>query len=191
MSHASRSTTPASAAPSACVPVPSMFSRWFPGTVARLVRSPHPLAPKIAWVASAVKPPAPPTSSAFACISATRPAAAWGFRIERPLGLSGLQPISSARHCRAFLYVRNRCGDRLAGRSTAVAEGLRQLEYRGYDSAGVATVEAGQLHCIRAKGKLVNLSARVEREGAPGLVGIGHTRWATRQARGAQRPSPP
>ncbi|MBL6800940.1 MAG: glutamine--fructose-6-phosphate transaminase (isomerizing) [Synechococcus sp. BS307-5m-G37] len=58
-------------------------------------------------------------------------------------------------------------------------EGLRQLEYRGYDSAGVATVETGRLHCIRAKGKLVNLSARVEREGAPGLVGIGHTRWAT------------
>jgi len=58
-------------------------------------------------------------------------------------------------------------------------EGLRQLEYRGYDSAGVATVESGQLHCIRAKGKLVNLSARVERERAPGLVGIGHTRWAT------------
>lgn len=58
-------------------------------------------------------------------------------------------------------------------------EGLRQLEYRGYDSAGVATVESGELHCIRAKGKLVNLSARVEREGAPGLVGIGHTRWAT------------
>lgn len=58
-------------------------------------------------------------------------------------------------------------------------EGLRQLEYRGYDSAGVATVESGQLHCIRAKGKLVNLSARVEGEGAPGLVGIGHTRWAT------------
>ncbi|CAK22625.1 glutamine--fructose-6-phosphate transaminase (isomerizing) [Synechococcus sp. CS-197] len=58
-------------------------------------------------------------------------------------------------------------------------EGLRQLEYRGYDSAGVATVESGQLHCIRAKGKLVNLSARVERDGAPGLVGIGHTRWAT------------
>jgi len=58
-------------------------------------------------------------------------------------------------------------------------EGLRQLEYRGYDSAGVATVASGQLHCIRAKGKLVNLSARVERDGAPGLVGIGHTRWAT------------
>ncbi|MEJ6585803.1 MAG: glutamine--fructose-6-phosphate transaminase (isomerizing) [Synechococcus sp. ChBW.bin.23] len=58
-------------------------------------------------------------------------------------------------------------------------EGLRQLEYRGYDSAGVATVENGALHCVRAKGKLVNLTARLEKEGAPGLCGIGHTRWAT------------
>ena len=63
-------------------------------------------------------------------------------------------------------------------------EGLRQLEYRGYDSAGIATVrngsgQRGQLCCLRAKGKLVNLTARVEAEGAPGLCGIGHTRWAT------------
>jgi glutamine---fructose-6-phosphate transaminase (isomerizing) len=58
-------------------------------------------------------------------------------------------------------------------------EGLRQLEYRGYDSAGVATVENGALHCVRAKGKLVNLTARLEQDGAPGLCGIGHTRWAT------------
>ncbi|MFM7675227.1 MAG: glutamine--fructose-6-phosphate transaminase (isomerizing) [Synechococcus sp.] len=63
-------------------------------------------------------------------------------------------------------------------------EGLRQLEYRGYDSAGIATVEvgadgAGRLHCLRAKGKLVNLTARFEGEGAPGQCGIGHTRWAT------------
>jgi glucosamine--fructose-6-phosphate aminotransferase (isomerizing) len=64
-------------------------------------------------------------------------------------------------------------------------EGLRQLEYRGYDSAGIATIEesannaSAQLHCIRAKGKLVNLSAKVEQEGAPGFCGIGHTRWAT------------
>jgi len=58
-------------------------------------------------------------------------------------------------------------------------EGLRQLEYRGYDSAGVATVENGSLHCVRAKGKLVNLTARLEQDGAPGLCGIGHTRWAT------------
>ncbi|MEB3166318.1 MAG: glutamine--fructose-6-phosphate transaminase (isomerizing) [Cyanobacteriota bacterium] len=65
-------------------------------------------------------------------------------------------------------------------------EGLRQLEYRGYDSAGIATVEAdgasgtpGRLHCLRAEGKLVNLTARWEADGAPGHCGIGHTRWAT------------
>ncbi|MFQ6538583.1 MULTISPECIES: glutamine--fructose-6-phosphate transaminase (isomerizing) [Aphanothece] len=71
-------------------------------------------------------------------------------------------------------------------------EGLRQLEYRGYDSAGIATVELapsgsagvdgeppGRLHCLRAEGKLVNLTARYEAEGAPGHCGIGHTRWAT------------
>ncbi|MCS5698574.1 glutamine--fructose-6-phosphate transaminase (isomerizing) [Cyanobium sp. FGCU-52] len=65
-------------------------------------------------------------------------------------------------------------------------EGLRQLEYRGYDSAGIATVEAegppgapGRLHCLRAEGKLVNLTARWEAEGAQGQCGIGHTRWAT------------
>ena len=64
-------------------------------------------------------------------------------------------------------------------------EGLRQLEYRGYDSAGIATVEspdggqAGQLTCLRAEGKLVNLTNRFEAHGAAGLCGIGHTRWAT------------
>ncbi|MCP9887067.1 glutamine--fructose-6-phosphate transaminase (isomerizing) [Cyanobium sp. ATX 6A2] len=64
-------------------------------------------------------------------------------------------------------------------------EGLRQLEYRGYDSAGIATVEVrddaatGVLHCLRAEGKLVNLAARLESQGAAGHCGIGHTRWAT------------
>ncbi|MAR05641.1 MAG: glutamine--fructose-6-phosphate transaminase (isomerizing) [Cyanobium sp. NAT70] len=60
-------------------------------------------------------------------------------------------------------------------------EGLRQLEYRGYDSAGLAVVDATDEHlrCIRARGKLANLTERVEREGAPGQCGIGHTRWAT------------
>ena len=67
-------------------------------------------------------------------------------------------------------------------------EGLRQLEYRGYDSAGIATVEAlpdgggapqGRLHCLKAEGKLLNLTARWEEQGAPGHCGIGHTRWAT------------
>ena len=59
-------------------------------------------------------------------------------------------------------------------------DGLRQLEYRGYDSAGIATVDAkGHLTCLKAKGKLVNLTARVEAQGAFGQCGIGHTRWAT------------
>ena len=59
-------------------------------------------------------------------------------------------------------------------------EGLRQLEYRGYDSAGIATVdEGGRLTCLRAKGKLRNLSTCVDQQGAPGQCGIGHTRWAT------------
>ena len=59
-------------------------------------------------------------------------------------------------------------------------DGLRQLEYRGYDSAGIATVDAkGTLTCLKAKGKLVNLTARVDSQGASGQCGIGHTRWAT------------
>ncbi len=64
-------------------------------------------------------------------------------------------------------------------------EGLRQLEYRGYDSAGIATVNIststcqGTLTCRRAQGKLGNLSLKVESKGSPGHIGIGHTRWAT------------
>ncbi|MCP9776371.1 MULTISPECIES: glutamine--fructose-6-phosphate transaminase (isomerizing) [unclassified Cyanobium] len=58
-------------------------------------------------------------------------------------------------------------------------EGLRQLEYRGYDSAGIATVNGAGLHCLKAEGKLVNLTTRFEAQGAPGQCGIGHTRWAT------------
>ncbi|PSO85674.1 MAG: glutamine--fructose-6-phosphate transaminase (isomerizing) [Cyanobacteria bacterium QS_7_48_42] len=57
--------------------------------------------------------------------------------------------------------------------------GLERLEYRGYDSAGVATVSEGKVHCVRAKGKLHNLRDRVEQEQNPAQMGIGHTRWAT------------
>ncbi|MFN9547798.1 MAG: glutamine--fructose-6-phosphate transaminase (isomerizing) [Cyanobacteriota bacterium] len=68
-------------------------------------------------------------------------------------------------------------GSREAG--PQLLEGLRQLEYRGYDSAGIATVDGTGLHSLKAEGKLINLIARFEAEGAPGHCGIGHTRWAT------------
>jgi glutamine---fructose-6-phosphate transaminase (isomerizing) len=58
-------------------------------------------------------------------------------------------------------------------------EGLRRLEYRGYDSAGVATLIDGRIERRRAEGKLGNLAARLEREPVQGTIGIGHTRWAT------------
>ena len=57
--------------------------------------------------------------------------------------------------------------------------GLERLEYRGYDSAGVATVEEGKINCVKAKGKLFNLRAKVEQEDNKAQLGIGHTRWAT------------
>ncbi|MGY6635252.1 MAG: glutamine--fructose-6-phosphate transaminase (isomerizing) [Alkalilacustris sp.] len=60
-----------------------------------------------------------------------------------------------------------------------ILEALRRLEYRGYDSAGIATVNAGQLARRRAVGKLVNLSDLLVHEPLVGKAGIGHTRWAT------------
>src|ERR1043165_1350093 len=60
-----------------------------------------------------------------------------------------------------------------------LVDALKRLEYRGYDSAGVATVENGHLERRRAEGKLRNLEQRLGREPLSGLAGIGHTRWAT------------
>ena len=58
-------------------------------------------------------------------------------------------------------------------------DGLKRLEYRGYDSAGIATLTNGHIARRRAEGKLANLVARVDSEPIDGTIGIGHTRWAT------------
>jgi glutamine---fructose-6-phosphate transaminase (isomerizing) len=60
-----------------------------------------------------------------------------------------------------------------------ILEGLRRLEYRGYDSAGVAVVNDGQIHIRRSAGKLSNLEQAVARAPLTGAYGLGHTRWAT------------
>ncbi len=64
----------------------------------------------------------------------------------------------------------------------ALVEGLQRLEYRGYDSAGVCTVQDGHFARRRAEGKLRNLAQKLEADPLPGRVGIAHTRWATHGA---------
>ncbi|MDL2410030.1 glutamine--fructose-6-phosphate transaminase (isomerizing) [Rhizobium calliandrae] len=63
--------------------------------------------------------------------------------------------------------------------SERLVDALKRLEYRGYDSAGVATIDGGALHRRRCEGKLVNLEAKLKEQPLAGTIGIAHTRWAT------------
>ncbi len=60
-----------------------------------------------------------------------------------------------------------------------IVDSLKRLEYRGYDSAGVATLEGAHIDRRRAEGKLKNLEAKLGKSPLAGHIGIGHTRWAT------------
>ena len=88
--------------------------------------------------------------------------------------------------CGIVGYVGNRSAREL------LLEGLKRLEYRGYDSAGISTIEDGRIESVRAVGDLGALQVKLDREAAPAqdqgavavasrpaTTGIGHTRWAT------------
>src|SRR5262245_5762982 len=60
-----------------------------------------------------------------------------------------------------------------------IIEGLRRLEYRGYDSAGIAVVTNGEVEVRRSAGKLANLEQAIAHHPVSGVYGLGHTRWAT------------
>jgi glucosamine--fructose-6-phosphate aminotransferase (isomerizing) len=63
-----------------------------------------------------------------------------------------------------------------------LVEGLKRLEYRGYDSCGVARIDAGRLHIVKSRGRIATLEQRLDFNGVQGTMGIAHTRWATHGA---------
>jgi len=70
----------------------------------------------------------------------------------------------------------------IVGRSTVtdrLVDGLKRLEYRGYDSSGIAVLDNGSLKRQRAEGKIKGLEAKLDKDHMDGQIGIAHTRWAT------------
>src|SRR3954467_2854037 len=81
----------------------------------------------------------------------------------------------------------------IVGKSDVVQrlfDGLKRLEYRGYDSAGICTIENGALVRRRAEGKLDNLARELKAEPLHGVTGIAHTRWATHGSPPVGNPHP-
>lgn len=81
--------------------------------------------------------------------------------------------MKGARVCGIVGYVGPRPAQEI------IVDGLRRLEYRGYDSAGMAAVHAGRLGVRKTEGKMDRLTAALEERPLPGSLGVGHTRWAT------------
>jgi carbonic anhydrase/acetyltransferase-like protein (isoleucine patch superfamily) len=109
-----------------------------------------------------------------------------GFRAgatDQQAGPGGTAARAAARRGRAARLMCGIVG--ILGQHEAapiLVDALRRLEYRGYDSAGIATVADGRLDRRRATGKLVNLADLLVHQPLPGKAGIGHTRWATHGA---------
>ena len=74
------------------------------------------------------------------------------------------------------------CTVRLVEAAPLIHQGLKRLEYRGYDSAGIATVNEGKIHLKKDHGKIDEIHEALNFDDMPGKIGVGHTRWATHGA---------